>query len=192
MISSMISSLLLLQSEVMKALVVYASQTGFTKKYAEWLSERLNGESMDIKTAEAKSNDFFKSYDTIVFGGWANAGKVTKSNWFISRIDDWKNKKLALFCVGASPQDGPHVDEMMEKILTPEQKKLVKTFYCQGGLNYDKMSFGSRLAMKAFAAILKKKKAENEAEKRMAEMVSNNYDISNPKFIEPIVSYLEA
>ncbi len=176
----------------MNLLIVYASQTGFTKKYADWLSEKTGGETMDIKDAEAKDDKFFADYDAIVFGGWANAGKIVKSAWFTSRIDGWKGKKLAVYCVGASPNDGPHVDDMLNKVLTADQQKYAKVFYCQGGLDYDKMSFGSRLAMKAFAAILKKKKTDDPAEKLMAEMVGKSYDISDPKYLDPIISYLEA
>ena len=55
----------------MNAVIVYASQTGFTKKYAEWLAERTGGEAMEIKEAESKGAEYFDKYDAIVYGGWA-------------------------------------------------------------------------------------------------------------------------
>ena len=46
--------------------------------------------------------------------------------------------------------------------------------------------------MKMFVGTLKKKKDATEDEKKMAEMISSSYDISDIKFIEPIVEYLES
>ena len=34
----------------MKILVTYKSKTGFTKKYAEWISNELNAELKDVKS----------------------------------------------------------------------------------------------------------------------------------------------
>lgn len=62
--------------------------------------------------------------------------------------------------------------------------------YCQGGLSYEKMKLPSRLAMKAFAAMTKRKKDATEQDKKMGEMISHSYDISDKKYIMPIVKYL--
>jgi flavodoxin len=174
----------------MNAVIVYASQTGFTKKYAEWLAERTGGEAMEIKEAESKGAEYFDKYDAIVYGGWANTGKVVKSNWFTANMPRWKGKKLAVFCVGASLNGGSHIDDMMSKVLDEEQSKYAKAFYCQGGLSYEKLSLGSRLAMKAYAAIIKRNKTDNEADKKMAELISDSFDVSDPKYLEPIIEYL--
>ena len=39
----------------MKILVIYNSQTGFTKKYAEWISQESGAECLDFK--QAKKNE---------------------------------------------------------------------------------------------------------------------------------------
>ena len=44
--------------------------------------------------------------------------------------------------------------------------------------------------MKAFAAMLSKKKDMSPNEVKMAEMMSKSYDISDRKYVEPIVKYL--
>ena len=77
-------------------------------------------------------------------------------------------------------------------MLNDEQKKFIKAFYCQGGINYEKMSAGNRLTLKMFVGALKKKKNLSEKERTMVEMISSTYDISDKKYIEPIVEYLEA
>ena len=44
----------------MKTLVIYTSQTGFTKRYAAWISEELNADIYDLKDVKKKTNDFLK------------------------------------------------------------------------------------------------------------------------------------
>ena len=175
----------------MNTLVIYTSQTGFTKKYSEWLAERMSGDILELKEAQKKTTEFFKSYDAIVYGGWAMAGKITKVNWFLGKASDWKDKKLAVFCVGGSPNDNPDIEVVLHDLLTDDQRKYIKAFYCQGGFNYDKMKGPSKLAMKIFVSTLKNKKNATEKEKIMAEMCAQSYDISDIKYIEPIVDYLE-
>ena len=72
----------------------------------------------------------------------------------------------------------------------PELKK-VKTFYCPGGFNYEKMSAPSKLMMKMFLKTLKAKKEKTTEEQIMIKMVSSSYDISDKKYIEPILQYLK-
>ena len=174
----------------MKTIIVYSSQTGFTKRYAQWLAETLDAEIMPIETAKKKSIDYFEDADEIVYGGWAMGGKIVNSEWFTQKIPAWKGKKLVLFCVGASPNEIPEVEVVLKNALTEEEHKYAKAFYCQGGLSYEKMKLPSKLAMKAFAAMVKNKKNKTEQEKGMGDMISHSYDISDKKYIVPIVEYL--
>lgn len=175
----------------MKTLIIYTSQTGFTKKYAQWIAEKVSGDLLDQKDARKKSREFFDEYDAICYGGWAMAGSIVKSKWFLEKAEDLKSKRLAMFCVGGSPSDNPDVDAYLQNALTEEEKKYIKLFYCPGGFNYENMKAPSRIAMKMFTSMLKNKKDATEKEKVMAEKMSSSYDISDIKYIEPIVSYLE-
>ena len=175
----------------MKTLVIYTSQTGFTKKYAEWIADKMGGDLLDLKEAQKKPGDYFDDYDAICYGGWAMAGNVVKAKWFLDKATAWKDKRLAVFCVGGSPNDNPDVEVFLKRALTDEQRQYIKAFYCQGGFNYEKMNAPSKLAMKMFVSALKKKKNQTEAEKTMVKMIATSYDISDVKYIEPIVSYLE-
>ena len=172
----------------MKTLVVYTSQTGFTKRYAEWIAEKSNADIFNLKEVEKKDLAFFEAYDAIIYAGWCMAGKVVKSDWFFEKAANLKGKKLALVAVGASPNENPQVDAAMAAMLTDEQKEYLKVFYCQGGINYDKMKLSSKLMMKMYSSVLKKSKDEKQREQ--GEFVSHSYDVSDIKFIEPIIAYL--
>ena len=174
----------------MKTLIIYTSQTGFTKKYADWLAQKTGGDLLDLKDAQKKNDAFFDGYEAIVYGGWVMAASVVKVKWFLNKAASWKGKKLAVYCVGGSPNDNPDVEVMLKNMLNDEQREYIRAFYCQGGFNYERMNAPSRLAMKMFVSALKKKKDPTEEEKIMTEMVAKSYDISDEKYLEPVIDYL--
>lgn len=176
----------------MKTIIIYSSQTGFTKQYATWLAEDLGAELLTIAQAKKKSEEYFADADAIIYGGWTMGGRVVKSEWFKSHIPSWKDKKLAVFCVGASPNEFSGVEASLANILTEEEKKYAKAFYCQGGLAYDRMKFPYKQLMKAFSSMMRKKKDATQDEKDMAEMISKSYDIADKKYIQPVVDYIKA
>lgn len=172
----------------MNTIVIYNSETGFTKRYAMWIAEEAKADCLEF--SEAINKDL-STYDAIVFGGWANAGGITKLQWFKDNMDKWSSKKLIVFCVGASPFDNPDIEIGMKQNFTEEEFEKVNVFYCPGGINYEKMSLKSKLMMKAFAKVASLKWNKTDQEKEMIEVLSSSYDISDKKYIEPILECLK-
>ena len=170
----------------MKTAIIYVSQTGFTKQYAEWLAEEVSGECMTIAEAEKKE---LSGYDAVVFGGWCFAGTIKKLDWFKERLPQWTDKKKLVFAVGASPIENPEIEEAFGKIFAGEEWKDVSSFYCPGGICYEKMKPVSKVMMKMFVKMLAKNKSEKE--QAMAEMLAKSYDISDRKYIKPMVECLQ-
>ena len=54
----------------MKSIVIYNSQTGFTKKYADWITEAAGCEAVPLKKVRKVK---LAEYDAIVFGSWCMA-----------------------------------------------------------------------------------------------------------------------
>lgn len=173
----------------MKTVVIYNSQTGFTKRYANWIAEETGADCFEFTKAKKMSMD---GYDAIVFGGWACAGGISKLGWFKSNIDKWNGKKLIAFCVGGSPIENPEVEEAMRKNFSDAEWEKVSVFYCPGGFNYEKMSAPSKLMMKMFIKTLKAKKDKTEEDELMIKMISSSYDISDRKYIVPILESLKS
>ncbi len=172
----------------MKIIVIYNSQTGFTKRYAQWISEATGADCLELSAAKKKH---LTPYKAIVFGGWACAGSISKLSWFKDNIDKWKDKKLIAFCVGASPIDSPEIEPALKQNFTESELKRISVFYCPGGLDYEKMPILSKLMMKMFAKTLKAKKNKTEAEQEMIKIISASYDISDKRYIEPILKCLK-
>lgn len=171
----------------MKVVVIYNSQTGFTKRYAEWIAEESGADCFELSEAKKKRMD---NYDAIVFGGWACAGGISKLSWFKGNIHKWNDKKLIAFCVGGSPLENPEIEQALRKNFNEEEWEKVNVFYCPGGFNYEKMSAPSKLMMKMFLKTLKAKKDKTEEEEIMIKMIASSYDISDKKYIEPILECL--
>lgn len=171
----------------MKTIVIYNSQTGFTKRYAEWIAEETGADCFELSEAKKKSMD---GYDAIIFGGWACAGGISKLSWFKGNIDKWSGKKLIAFCVGGSPLENPEIDVALRQNFSPVEWEKVSVFYCPGGFNYEKMSAPSKLMMKMFIKALKAKKDKTEEEEVMVKMIASSYDITDKKYIEPILECL--
>ena len=171
----------------MKTIVIYHSQTGFTKRYAEWIAEAAGADCLELSAAKKKD---LSPYEAIIFGSWACAGSISKIGWFKGNIDRWADKKLIAFCVGASPIDNPEIETALTRIFDESEQKRVNIFYCPGGFNYEKMSAPSKLMMKMFIKSLKAKKDKTEEELAMIKMISSSYDISDKKYTEPILQCL--
>ena len=171
----------------MKTIVIYNSQTGFTKQYAQWIAQELQCDSISLQ----RINEIALSeFDTIIFGSQCHAGRIKKLNWVFDELKKDANKNYIVFAVGASPMNSPDVEKTMEQNIP--KNSIVKGFYFQGGLNYEKMNLSSRAMMKLFSSMLKKKKDATESEKKMAEMVSRSYDISDKRFIVPLLRYVHS
>lgn len=171
----------------MKTIVIYNSQTGFTKRYAEWIVEATGADRLALSAAKKRD---LSAYEAIIFGSWACAGGISKIGWFKSRIDRWAGKKLIVFCVGASPADNPDIETAFRRIFSETERDKVRTFYCPGGFNYEEMSAPSRLMMKMFIKALQAKKDQTEEDQIKIKMISSSYDSSDKKYIEPILECL--
>ena len=119
----------------MKILVTYQSKTGFTKKYAEWISNELNTEIKDIKNV-----DNLNEYDLIIHGGWIFGGMIMG----LDKIKKLNPKKLIVFGVGYTPKDKVNIEDMT-KLNNLGNTPL---FYYEGGTNPKKMGFIGRMIVK--------------------------------------------
>lgn len=171
----------------MKTAVIYNSKTGFTKRYAEWISKAVDADCFELKIAKKQD---FEEYDAIVFGGFACAGTISQISWFKSNLEKWAGKTLVAFSTGGCPAGAPEIDKFLNNNFNEAERKKVHVFYCPGGFNYEKMSMGSKLLMKMFQKKVGAKKNKTEADKEMLKMISHSYDISDKGYIEPIIEVL--
>ena len=119
----------------MKILVSYKSKTGFTKRYAEWISEELEADLTDVKDIKDVSE-----YDLVIYGGWILGGLINGFN-DIKKLDP---KDLIIFAVGSTAVK----DVDIKKMINENNVGDIPFFYYHGGFNPQKMGFVGRTMVK--------------------------------------------
>ena len=172
----------------MNGIIMYQSRYGSTKKYAEWLSEKTGFDI--IRTKEIKP-DMLDKYDIIVLGGGVYASGVLGLSFLKKNISKLKGKKLAVFCVGASPYDEKAIAQAREVHFKDEMKS-VPLFYCRGAWDEDKMSFGDRTLCRMLQkAVAKQDPATYEPwQSALMCAVGQKCDWTDEKYLEPLIEYL--
>lgn len=166
----------------MKAVVIYCSKTGFTRRYAEWIGEEL---ACKVVSYEDRESIRLDQYDVIFFGGGFHAGKINGLQWLKEKLPKLVEKKVVVFATGAMPPEAAEVETAMKANFTQEQWNLVKAFYLWGGLCYEKMSFGDKLMMSVFRKMLKMQRQEE-----MLKVVSASYDQASKEYLAPLFQYI--
>ena len=173
----------------MNGIVLYKSKYGATKKYAEWLAEATDFDC--IETDKAKVQQLLK-YDVIIFGGGIYASGIAGLSFLKKNISQLKEKKIIVFCDGASPYE----EKAFEQIKSHNMKDEIKDIplvYCRGAWNMDKMGFLDKSLCKMLQkATAKKSPLEYEPwEKALMDAGDCVCDWTDIKYIEPILDLLK-
>lgn len=169
----------------MKTMIIYFSQTGFTKRYAHWLAEELGCECVPFeKRREVKLSE----YDAVVFGSWLHVGAIRKVKWFKKQMSRLKGKKI-VFAVGSMPGNADDaIAEMFAKNFTEDERSQLQLFYMQGGLDYAKMGRIDRMMMNGLKKMLTGKKQRTPEDEGMLRMIEKDFDGTDRNAIAPVVA----
>ncbi|MCI9597347.1 MAG: hypothetical protein HFE75_08640 [Firmicutes bacterium] len=173
-----------------KVIIVYKSSTGFTKKYAEMIAKELKCPIIDHKTATI---EILSQYELVIFGSRAHAGRIDGYKKAKELFEKSRIKNVVLFVTGATPSTAENmIEQFWSQNLAADEMKRIPHFYMPSGLCYEKMSFLDKLMMKAMAGMMKKKKDKTPYEQELEQSIASSYDISSPRFIEPLVEFLKS
>lgn len=107
-------------------------------------------------------------------------------------MKNYPDLRLIVFGTGATPMEAEEIIKgAMDANFTAEEKKKIRTFYFQSGLNYEKMSLKYKIMMKMFTGMMNKKADKTEDEQMMAEMLAHSYDFSKKEYINKLLEYSE-
>ena len=157
-----------------KTIIIYSSKTGFSQRYAQWLAEELNCQALSFRDRKDVS---LSAYRTIILTGGIYAGQMSRLKWLKKQLPSLAGKRVAVIAVGCSPMGNPTLPESMEK--------LIKSFYCQGGLDYEHMGTIDRAMMAALRATLKNKPEMAE----MLAVISHSFDGAKREYLVPVVQW---
>lgn len=178
-----------------KAIVIYKSRYGFTKKYAQWIALELGAELMEA--GRIKPSDL-RNYDVIIYGGGLYAGGVNGVSLITKSFQSIANKSLYLFTVGAADvSDEKNINSIrssLSKVLTPEMESKINIFHFRGGIDYPRLNFIHRIMMSMMVKTIRKK-SESELsteEKDMLATYGQVVDFTDKSAIGDMIDAIKA
>ena len=132
----------------MNSIIVYGSNYGTTKQYANELSRRTNMKAISFKKVNQQIND----YDNIIYLGALYAGGVLGMSKTLKKLNNISNKKIIIATIGLSdPTDEVNKKNIRNNIENQMQKEIfekAKIFHLRGGIDYSKLNFAHKTMMK--------------------------------------------
>ena len=173
----------------MKGIILYQSKYGATERYAKWLSEETGFPCVETKKAKIEE---VKSYDAIILGGGIYASGIAGLSFLKKHRDILENKKIIVFCDGASPFEEKAFREIVEHNMK-ETLSGIPCFYCRGAWDMEAMSVIDRNLCKMLRkAVAKKKPEEYEVwERALMAAGDEKCDWTDRKYLEPILDAIK-
>lgn len=148
----------------MEKVILYGSNYGTAKRYADELSKRTG-----IKALAYNEVSSLSCYDTILYFGGLYAGGVLGLKQTVNRFPITENQALIIVTVGlADPKDQTNIDNIKNSISNQMPKYIYekcKIFHLRGGIDYQNINLKHKMMMK----LLYKKTKNLPPEKQNAE-----------------------
>ena len=170
-------------------IVIYKSKYGATEKYANWLAEATGYACMEMSKATLA---LVLPYRTIVLCGGIYASGIAGLSFLKKHFRNLKGKKIAVFCVGASPYDEQAFNEIKKYNLKNELSD-IPLFYGRGAWDESRMSFKDRTLCKMLQKAIAKKdpNAYEPWMKALMCAVGKTCDWTYRKYLISIQNYLD-
>lgn len=162
--------------------IVYTSNTGFTKKYAEILSKETGINVYEFKEAKGRLN----KNDEIIYMGWIMAGTIKGFE------EARKRYNVKVVCaVGMGMANEKQNKELIEKQKIEKQQ----FFYLQGGFDMNKLhgvyKFMMNCMKKFLVPTLEKKDDKTDSEIEYLNMIKNGKDCVKKENLDPVINWIE-
>lgn len=171
----------------MKTLVIYKSNSGFVKKYAEIIQQELDCDVIERSSANV---NIMKNYDVIIYGGGLYAVSINGVDIIKNNINDLKEKELIVFCSGATPYREAVYTQVYNKNFDENQRKYIKMFYLRGGFDYNRLKTGHKIIMKLMKWQLSKKKNPTEDDIGMLNAFKESVDFTSLENAQELIDYV--
>ena len=131
----------------MASIIIYGSQYGTAKQYAEELARRTG-----VEARRYDSISRIDQYDTIVYIGALYAGGVLGMKKTFAKLASCEGKTIAIATVGlADPTDAENISNIrdnMRRQLSSEQFHAAHLYHLRGGIDYSRLGFKHKTMMR--------------------------------------------
>lgn len=173
-----------------KTLIIYKSKYGATRKYVDMLQGEIACDVCNLK--DLKTNNF-KSYQCIVFMGGVYASGIAGMKILRKNYHLLKDKKIAVFAVGASPFDEKAFKELKNHNLKDDFKH-IPLYYGRGAFCESQMTFRDRtLCQMLKKSVSKKDPATYEPwEEALISSFGKDSDWTDKKYLTPLITFIKS
>jgi menaquinone-dependent protoporphyrinogen IX oxidase len=170
----------------LKMIVIYKSESGFTKKIAQRIADELHADIIDIKSI--KKSDL-SSYTTIIYGGAVHAQRIIGLNKAKAILKKLNKQFLVVFAVGSAAPDSFSIP-VIKKHNIPEHAK-TEFFYFRGGYDKKALSLPSKIIMSIVSTLVFKNIQKRKPEfKDILAMMKDGGDYTQTEDISPLISFV--
>lgn len=166
----------------MLSAIVYESNSGYTKKYAEILSRETG---IPVYSRE-NAKSLIAENSEIIYMGWLMAGSI---KGYKAASPLYKIK--AVCAVGMAVPSEKYVDEILQR----HKIKNTEIFYLQGGFNFNKLHGIYKLMMRMMAKIIgssvEKKAEKTEEEIIMLKLINDGGDFVTKENLNPVIEWYQ-
>ena len=175
--------------ETMKTVVVYKSISGFTKKYDEWIAEKLKA---DLLRLEKIDIDILLKYDIIIYGASLHAVGISGVNIIKNNLDKLRDKNIIIFTTGASLPKENVVSEVKNSNFSAEEQKKIQFYYFRGGFDFNKLNLINKILMTLLKWKIKIKRDKTSDEQGMLAAYSKPMDFTKKENIKGLLEYVHS
>lgn len=161
-------------------MVVYYSETGFTKKYVDSIERRIPG--MEVKYIKDLKKKDILDKDMLIYAGPIRGNKILGLDKFLKHYDKMENKEIFILGVGIEPI----TEQKRENVIYANGLELyhVRLFLLPGGMNLKKMKPMKRKMLEVSMKFASKK---NPMVKQNLDMFNRELDLTNINLLDPIL-----
>lgn len=172
-----------------KGIILYESKYGATKKYVDWIAEETKFDV--VVTSKANINNV-KQYDFIILAGGIYASGISGLSFLKKNYNYIKDKKIVVFCVGASPYEENAFKQIREHNLKNDIKDITM-FYGRGAWDEEKMTFKDKTLCKMLQKVVAKQdpKTYEPWQKALMSAVGQKCDWTEKKYLQPLLEWIE-
>lgn len=144
---------------------------------------------IETKKADIKK---LEQFDTIILGGGVYASGILGLSFLKKNIESLCNKKIAVFCVGASPYDENAINQI-RNLHFKDKLNNIPLFYCRGAWNEENMSFKERTLCKMLQKVVAKQDPDTYEPWQKALMcaVGQKCDWTDREYLKPIIEFIK-
>ncbi|MBR2041973.1 MAG: hypothetical protein IJ945_06355 [Oscillospiraceae bacterium] len=158
--------------------IVYSSNTGFSKRYAEMFGEKTGLPVYGIDEAKTA----LEKKTPVVYFGWLMAGTVAD---YRKAAKFFGIKALCGVCLGTT---GSQIGSVRKSCKLPED---FPVFTIQGGMDHQKLGGGYGFGIKMLTKFMQKKKNRTPDEEAMLALLVSGGDFVSEENLEKVMGWYE-